>query len=125
MGRRKLSDQEVATRKLEMREYQKEYRKRNKQILTAKKLEARTKAKEEGIIAYGAKCSCCGETNKSFLTIEHKNGRNKATGTRTGKDEWAKLKARGWPDYVTLHCFNCNCAKGIYGSCPHTWESNE
>jgi hypothetical protein len=31
-----------------------------------------------------------------------------------------RLKKHGWPkEGFTILCFNCNCAKGIYGTCPH------
>jgi hypothetical protein len=120
-GKPRLSEAEKEVRKIEMIQYQKEYREENKKALSAQKLDAQNRAKEEGLEIYGGKCTCCGESQREFLTIEHKNGRDKNIKRRTGKGEWARLKAKGWPDDITIYCFNCNCAKGAYGSCPHSW----
>lgn len=79
-------------------------------------------AKLEGVAHYGGKCSCCGETEPGFLTIEHKEGRDKSIIRQTGNNEWARLKVLGWPDYIELRCYNCNCAKGALGFCPHEME---
>ena len=40
---------------------------------------------------------------------------NPATG-----DMYQWLKANSYPDGFQILCFNCNCAKGAYGECPHT-----
>jgi 5-methylcytosine-specific restriction endonuclease McrA len=80
-------------------------------------------AKLEGIAAYGGKCACCGETRVEFLTLDHIHGREGEPYRITGQKAWARLKSRGWPkDNYQLLCFNCNCAKGIYGQCPHKAE---
>jgi hypothetical protein len=70
--------------------------------------------------AYGGKCTCCGETTREFLTIEHIHG----GGTKHRRDlhgtliRW--LMKRDWPkEGFTLLCYNCNCARGFYGYCPH------
>jgi hypothetical protein len=79
----------------------------------------RHQIKKEGILAYGGKCNCCGESNPFFLTIEHKFGRSKDDDFRSAK-MWSYLKRNGWPqDKYELLCFNCNCAKNILGYCPH------
>jgi hypothetical protein len=71
--------------------------------------------------AFGWKCECCGETNPQFLTLDHKNPGEgeKSTGLKTHQlyaiakaDEWNRSKYQ-------LLCFNCNCAKGHFGECPH------
>lgn len=43
----------------------------------------RKKYKDTFLEMYGGGCSCCGETTYEFLTIEHKNGQEKAA-RRTG-----------------------------------------
>ena len=77
------------------------------------------------IQAYGGKCECCGESEILFLTLEHINGVPKIDRMANGKrkrtvDILRRLEREGWPktDHTIL-CFNCNCSKGIYGSCPH------
>lgn len=101
-------------------QYQKEYRAKNKAMLRQKKREYEKNLKLDGIRAYGGKCSCCGESIPEFLTIDHINGRGDEKRRLTGTKMWMKLKSLGWPtDNFALLCFNCNCAKGAYGQCPH------
>jgi 5-methylcytosine-specific restriction endonuclease McrA len=106
--------------KEQMERYQRDYRRTNRTKLLAKKLAAQRAAKLEGIGAYGGKCVCCGEDQIEFLTLDHINGRTDEPYKITGQKAWARLKARGWPkNNYQLLCFNCNCAKGVYGQCPH------
>jgi hypothetical protein len=88
----------------------------------------------EMVAAYGGACSCCGELNPAFLTLEHLNGggaeHKKRLGTiggrKAGPDKVLRdLRRRGWPkDEATVLCFNCNCAKYFRGDgvCPHELE---
>lgn len=118
-----LSELKRSATKAEIAAYQKDYRKTHQVRLQAHKLNEARKAKVEGIKEYGSKCSCCGETMIEFLTIDHINGRDKSIPRATGQHEWLRLKWAGWPkDDIQLLCYNCNCAKGVYGSCPHTWK---
>jgi hypothetical protein len=75
------------------------------------------------IAAYGGKCTCCGETQTEFLTIDHIEGdgaHERKHFDRSGQKMYAWLRRQGWPkDRYQLLCFNCNCAKGFYGQCPH------
>jgi hypothetical protein len=70
---------------------------------------------------YGNKCACCGETIVEFLTIEHKNGQKglpehkKKSGGRAYKIAIQEYR----PDLYEILCWNCNCARGRYGYCPH------
>ena len=81
--------------------------------------------KLEVIQAYGGACTCCGESDPHFLTIEHIGGvpdrhRWPNTGKRiSGSSLLYKIKQEGFPDDITVLCFNCNCAIGQYGFCPH------
>lgn len=73
----------------------------------------------------GDRCACCGETHPQFLTLEHILG---VEGER--KPWWQELRQarrEGWPrDKYEVLCFNCNCAKGHWGDCPHrTGETRE
>lgn len=73
----------------------------------------------EGLKEYGGKCACCGESKPEFLTLDHINGRGPEEKT-TGMGIWYWLKLKGWPkDNYQILCWNCNCAKGVYGQCPH------
>lgn len=103
--------------------YNKEYRALNLESVRAWYCEYNKRIRREGIAAYGGKCTCCGEEKEEFLTLEHKeavprlsNGKRVPSGFA-----WMIARKRGWPDDHTILCFNCNCAKGAHGSCPHTW----
>jgi hypothetical protein len=92
-----------------------------KQLEIAKRCMAK---KRSSIMShYGAKCSCCGETNMSYLTVDHINNdgaehRKQVTSARMYK--W--IIDNGFPVNFQILCYNCNCAKGFYGSCPHKRE---
>lgn len=82
----------------------------------------RKKKREIVIEHYGNKCACCGETEEKFLTIDHINGDGKEHRKQIGVGgaaihSW--LIKNNFPDGFQLLCFNCNCAKGFWGECPH------
>lgn len=91
----------------------------------------RKELRAEMIRAYGGECSCCGESIPEFLTLKHTRGdggEHRAAVGRNAQAQLVDLKRRGWPqDGYTLHCFNCNLAKGKGGTCPHqrTSETRE
>lgn len=66
-------------------------------------------------------CSCCGEKEYVFLTIDHING----GGTQHRKEVPAAHLARwliknNFPEGYDVLCFNCNCGKHKNGGvCPH------
>ncbi len=80
--------------------------------------------KQKIIEAYGGKCTCCGETTLEFLTIDHINNDGAEDRRQNGKKSGGKLYRwlikNNFPkeDYQLL-CYNCNCAKGFFGYCPH------
>jgi hypothetical protein len=81
--------------------------------------------REAVLVLYGYTCTCCGESRREFLSIEHING----GGTQHRKSMdcqkiYRQLLAeeKPLPDY-TLLCHNCNQARGYYGYCPHERES--
>jgi hypothetical protein len=112
--------------------YNKSYRAENieklKPVRNSWQRHSRANLKKEVIFQYGGKCVCCGESEPEFLTIDHikENGaeerrKNKSAGAGSGFYRW--LKGQGWPrDGYQLLCFNCNCAKRLYGVCPHDSE---
>lgn len=74
-------------------------------------------------------CSCCGETQVIFLTLDHIDGNGAAhrrsiglcgvtnpKGTKTAFQYW--LKRNDFPDGFQVLCWNCNWAKS-HGGCPH------
>jgi len=78
----------------------------------------------EAISLFGGKCECCGETRIEFLTFDHKNGRK--GDTATSQSLVKKILAAGYPnDEYRVLCWNCNCAIGVYGYCPHENERKQ
>lgn len=86
------------------------------------------KTRTEMLAAYGCVCSCCGETETKFLTLEHLRQDGAAHRRRLGSPAnvmfW--LKNNGWPkDGFTLKCWNCNTASYFHGGCPHETTKQE
>lgn len=85
------------------------------------------KVKAEFIKAYGSACTCCGEINPHFLSLEHLRGDGKEhrirCGNHGGNALYRDLRRRNWPqeDYTTL-CYNCNFTKGARRKCDHTHD---
>lgn len=82
--------------------------------------------KEQVFSAYGGyKCSCCGETEPLFLSIDHvdNNGaemRNNGTHGRSGTAFYQWLRKNKFPDGFQVLCMNCNVGKHRNGGiCPH------
>ncbi len=77
--------------------------------------------KLEAFAAYGGpQCNCCGETTYEFLTFDHIDGLKPLhpTGKRPSNlPRW--LKQNSYPEGIQILCYNCNCAKGFFGRCPH------
>jgi len=72
---------------------------------------------------YGRACRCpgCDVTEEAFLTIDHVNGggtkHRREVGSGSAFFFWL-VKNNFPPEFQTL-CYNCNCAKGHAGICPH------
>ena len=72
---------------------------------------------------YGKVCSCCGEKNVKFLTIDHMNNdgyvqRRLDKSRRAGSYGW--IVKNGFPTDLQVLCFNCNSGKALNGGvCPH------
>lgn len=65
---------------------------------------------------------CCGEGNVEFLTLDHIEGNGHAerlANPRRGVQFYGWLIRQGYPKGYRILCFNCNCARGIHGYCPH------
>lgn len=100
---------------------------RNLQTQRERAKRKRYKLKLEMITAYGGKCDCCGESEPKFLTIDHIYGGGKNDrGHVSSEGFWGRLRRENWPrDKYALLCFNCNCAKGFFGQCPHNEKLQE
>lgn len=81
----------------------------------------RAKLRDRIIEGYGAKCRCCGETIKEFLTIEHpmKDGKQHRKQCGGGVSVYVDLIRRKFPPPYFLLCCNCNYSERYGRACPH------
>jgi len=81
------------------------------------------KLRQEVFDHYGKQCVCCGESEIKFLTIDHIGNdgstHRKKEKVGSGGSFYAWLKRNNFPSGFQVLCWNCNAAKGLYGSCPH------
>ena len=81
---------------------------------------SRAKLKDEVFARYGGyRCSCCGETHREFLTIDHIDGDGTAHRRKIGGNMYYWLKRSNYPTGFRVLCMNCNWAIGVFGHCPH------
>jgi hypothetical protein len=92
--------------------------------------EKRRTDREKVLAYFGNRCACCGETTYEFLTIDHIQGGGRAQLKGENRKNLTTFLCRKYPDgnfprdkYQCL-CWNCNCAKGHYGICPHQRTNN-
>lgn len=78
--------------------------------------------KDDVIRGYGGKCVCCGESERTFLTIDHINGNGQADRKKHRMvfgQLYGWLRDNSYPtDNYRLLCMNCNWGTR-YGKCPH------
>ena len=88
--------------------------------------------REKVFMAYGGyKCVCCGETEPSFLTIDHINNdgaraRKKIGYPKGGTHFYTWIIKNGFPDDLQVLCWNCQWGKvKNNGICPHRIRCND
>jgi hypothetical protein len=107
--------------KEELRAYHQVWYQENKKRLNSIRSDYRKNCKKKVFDHYGRKCTCCGETEEIFLTIDHINGggskqRKELGGSGNRFYEW--LVNNNFPEGFQVLCRNCNWAKA-FGLCPH------
>ena len=81
--------------------------------------------KDEVMAHYGNKCSCCNESTRELLTLDHINNdgikwRKLLKGALTNnKMVYKDIQNRNYPEDIQVLCFSCNIGKSWYGTCPH------
>lgn len=88
------------------------------------KTRKRVSVKELVMAVYsGGRCACCGETEPSFLTLDHINNdgkKHRKEVGRTGAPFYSWLVKNGFPPGLQVLCANCNMSKEINkGVCAH------
>jgi len=85
----------------------------------------RAKRKLAALCAYGGTppvCSCCRESHREFLTIDHENhsgaAHRKSIGSGGGVI-YTWLRRNNYPKGFRVLCINCNHSIGVRGNCPH------
>lgn len=80
-----------------------------------------SRVKSEVFDHYGNKCSCCGETEPKFLTIDHVNNDGSEHRKEIKGDKiYAHIIKAGFPDMFQILYWNCNLGKMLNGGvCPH------
>ena len=85
--------------------------------------ERSAKRRQAALNHYGRACRYCGETTEIFLTIDHidDNGATHRRQINNGKTNcgvqiYHWLYQNNFPEGFQVLCYNCNCAKGIYGA---------
>lgn len=99
---------------------------RSRAVMPAVQRTRRMKLKKQVFDHYGRMCACCGETEESFLTIEHVNNdgaaHRKLLGNRQGAGPrlYLDIIRRGFPSDFEVACYNCNCGRAKTGGlCAH------
>jgi hypothetical protein len=109
----------VKNRKISLDNY---YKHRDIYIIKNKIRE--NKNKDDVFNHYGGyKCSCCGETIKEFLTIDHIKGggtKHRKEVNGGGRTIYRWIRKNNYPKGFRVLCFNCNCGRALNnGICPH------
>lgn len=107
-------------------EHRKTYYLKHKERLQSEAKIKRFSARMEMLKKYGMVCSCCGESDIRFLTIDHISGGGRQDYKNNGTHIAFRLRKQGWPNGYQTLCYNCNCGRAKNrGICPHQEESLE
>ena len=79
----------------------------------------RARYRSDVVNAYGGRCTCCGESESTFLTLEHKNRDGSQHRVLRGDGVWLDVIRLGFPERFTILCMNCNWAERHGQPCPH------
>jgi hypothetical protein len=87
---------------------------------SARRRRASERERSRVFSAYGARCVCCGETERAFLQVDHvrNNGAQERRANPNTTNARLAIRSGFSSDYQVL-CANCNWAKSVLGKCPH------
>lgn len=76
---------------------------------------------------YGGACTCCGEENRPFLTLDHVRSDGAQDRRKRGVYAIYRRAVKTYdPTTHQILCFNCNCGRAQNGGiCPHQEAQNE
>lgn len=93
--------------------------------INAENISRREAVRHEVYMAYGGyNCACCGETERTFLSIDHVNNdgaeHRRSCRLNSGEQLYRWLKRNGFPSGFQILCMNCQWGKrNNKGVCPH------
>ena len=98
-----------------------EWRHNHREDDIARKKKDKQQAKKIVFEHYGNVCSCCGETEIMFLTIDHVNNDGNKDRRINGTHIYKRIIKEGFPSHFQILCRNCNWGKHVNGgTCPHS-----
>lgn len=130
MQHRRLTDQKyLAWSRITVRRMYQKHRARRLADMREKQWRTRLQCLQ----AYGGLepfCGCCGESHLEFLTLDHILDRKNDGGVRVGGKLFGQglfswMIRMGFPPGFRVLCYNCNCARGAHGYCPHELKLEE
>lgn len=97
---------------------------KNSETIQASKKNYYKKLKDDAFLAYGGfRCNCCGESEPTFLCIDHVNGggeEHRRNEVGRGRSIYGWLKKNNYPTGFQVLCQNCNIGKHLNGgTCLH------
>lgn len=110
------------THRRELVEKQKQYYAEHKESTQEYRKIYYTKSKLIALEHYGTKCACCGESNPTFLAIDHIGGggtKHRKTMSKGGVNIYDWLRKNNYPPGFRTLCHNCNWATAFGRTCPH------
>ncbi len=105
-------------RRVYKRVYDRDYRQEHKREKNLNNRAFYQSCKEKVFDHYGRVCSCCGEAEIAFLTIDHIGGGGYQHKKETNSKLYPWLVQNNYPEGFRVLCYNCNCGRRL-GPCPH------
>jgi hypothetical protein len=84
-------------------------------------LRSRIKLKFDFLNMYGGQCTCCGESDPRFLTLDHVKDNGAEHRKELADNQIMMYAVRCYePENFQILCYNCNCGRSANGGiCPH------
>mgnify|MGYP003443338865 CR=1 FL=1 len=101
------------------RDVHRDWRAANPDKVQARRRESDKRLRDAILNVYGPDCACCGESEPTFLTLDHINGGGSQHRKSIHGKVYAQLRREGFPDGYRVLCWNCNWAYRLMGDCPH------
>lgn len=99
---------------------------KSKQQLRAEQKKNYENLKSKVYNYYGHLCSCCGESEEMFLTIDHidnDGGKQRKEKNLLGAKFYRWIIKNDYPKNLRIMCYNCNSGRYRNGGvCPHMTE---